>query len=138
MLTVCSRTHPERCERSTRIRALWDPDIATWPSPTGWAATTWARWRHSWRSRVSGIFLRRAPSTSDFTWPFGVSPTLSFAANRLMTAIKVANRRVFRASEERSEYTGMGTTVVAAIVEGAASLLGRRRQPHLFVRRRTS
>ena len=64
-------------------------------------------------------FLRKSASSDDFTWPFGVSPTLSFAANRLMTAIKVANRRVFRASEERTEYTGMGTTVVAAIFEGA-------------------
>jgi protein phosphatase len=35
-----------------------------------------------------------------------------------MTAIKVANRRVFCTSEERTEYTGMGTTVVAAIIEG--------------------
>jgi protein phosphatase len=63
-------------------------------------------------------FLTKSATTDDFTWPFGFSPNLSFAANRLMTAIKVANRRVFRASEERSEYTGMGTTVVAAIVQG--------------------
>jgi serine/threonine protein phosphatase PrpC len=64
-------------------------------------------------------FLEKSATTDDFTWPFGFSPALSFAANRLMTAIKVANRRVFRASEERSEYTGMGTTVVAAILEGS-------------------
>jgi PPM family protein phosphatase len=63
-------------------------------------------------------FLQRSASGDDITWPFGLTPTLSFAGNRLLTAIKIANRSVFRASEERSEYTGMGTTVVAAVLEG--------------------
>ena len=64
-------------------------------------------------------FLEKSASGDDFTWPFGFAPKLSFAANRLMTAIKIANHRVFRASEETAEYTGMGTTVVAALVDGA-------------------
>jgi serine/threonine protein phosphatase PrpC len=38
--------------------------------------------------------------------------------NRLRTAVRLANRRIFRESEERVEYTGMGTTVVAALVAG--------------------
>ena len=39
------------------------------------------------------------------------------AVNRLHTAIQLANRRVFRESERRDEYTGMGGTVVAALIE---------------------
>ncbi len=66
-----------------------------------------------------GAFLQKSASGEDFTWPFGVNPDQSFAANRLLTAVKVANRRVFRASEERTEYIGMGTTLVVALVEGA-------------------
>jgi protein phosphatase len=31
----------------------------------------------------------------DITWPYGLEPNLSFEANRLMTAIKLANKRVF-------------------------------------------
>ena len=34
-----------------------------------------------------------------------------------MTAVKIANHRIFRASEERAEYTGMGTTLVAALLD---------------------
>jgi serine/threonine protein phosphatase PrpC len=47
-----------------------------------------------------------------------LDPHLSYNANRLLTAVKLANRRVHRTSEGRDEYTGMGTTVVVALVEG--------------------
>ena len=36
----------------------------------------------------------------------------------MRTALRLANRRVFQASEERVEYAGMGTTIVAALVTG--------------------
>jgi len=63
-------------------------------------------------------FLVLSQEGEDFTWPYGLNPSLSFAGNRLMTAIKLANRRVFKAGESRDEYTGLGTTVAAAIVIG--------------------
>src|SRR5437660_1308589 len=63
------------------------------------------------------MFLQKSAADHDCTWPFGVNPTLSFATNRLITAVKLANRRVFRDSEERVEYTGMGTTLVVALAQ---------------------
>ena len=51
------------------------------------------------------------------TWPCGIDPGSSFAANRLRTAVQLANRRVFRESEHRDDYTGMGSTVVAALID---------------------
>ena len=44
---------------------------------------------------------------------------LSLSGNRLRTAVHLANRRVFRAAERHDEYTGMGTTVVCALISGA-------------------
>ena len=63
-------------------------------------------------------FVVRSRDGDKCTWPFGIDPDSSLAANRLRTAVQLANRRVFRASESRDEYTGMGSTVVAALVEG--------------------
>jgi len=62
-------------------------------------------------------FLAMSRDGEDFTWPYGLNPALSFHGNRLMTAIKLANRRVFKVGESRDEYTGLGTTVVAALVD---------------------
>jgi protein phosphatase len=63
-------------------------------------------------------FIRKSAETDDITWPFGVNPSLSVVANRLVTAMKIGNRRVFRRSEEVPEYVGMGTTVVALVANG--------------------
>ena len=60
----------------------------------------------------------------DITWPYGLEPNLSFEANRLKTAIKLANKRVFKAADNREDYTGMGTTLVAALVKDATLTVG--------------
>jgi serine/threonine protein phosphatase PrpC len=119
MLTVCTRTHPGTVRTINEDSTMWEPDISAIAVADGMGGHNAGEVASQLALDTIRAFLTKSASTDDFTWPFGFSPTLSFAANRLMTAIKVANRRVFRASEERTEYTGMGTTVVAAIIEGA-------------------
>jgi serine/threonine protein phosphatase PrpC len=62
-------------------------------------------------------FLESTQADRDLTWPYGFNPTLSFNANRLVTAVKLANHRVFQQGEEQQAYSGMGTTIVAGLVE---------------------
>ena len=61
-------------------------------------------------------FIRRSRQPGDLSWPCGIDPKLSYEGNRLRTAIYLANRRVFRVAEGHDDYTGMGTTVVSALV----------------------
>jgi protein phosphatase len=63
-------------------------------------------------------FIRRTEGDGDVSWPYGIEPRLSFSGNRLRTAAHLANRRVFRAAERHDEYTGMGTTIVGALISG--------------------
>jgi protein phosphatase len=65
-------------------------------------------------------FVEKSEHEKEITWPWGLDASLSFDANRLKTAIRLANARVFQAAGNREELTGMGTTVVAAIVSGNA------------------
>jgi protein phosphatase len=69
-------------------------------------------------------FVRRSSEDGDITWPYGIDPELSVDGNRLRTAINLANRRVFRAAETHDDYTGMGTTLVGAIVAGSRLSVG--------------
>lgn len=69
-------------------------------------------------------FIRRSGHDSDFTWPYGIDPSLSFEGNRLKTAVHLANRSVFRAAESSDDYTGMGTTVAAVLVSGRRMVVG--------------
>jgi protein phosphatase len=63
-------------------------------------------------------FVEKSEQEKEITWPWGLDANLSFDANRLKTAIRLANAQVFQAAGNREELTGMGTTVVAAIVSG--------------------
>ena len=51
-------------------------------------------------------------------WPFGFEPALSKAGNLLRTAIHIANVQVLETSVADEEYSGMGTTIVAALLVG--------------------
>jgi protein phosphatase len=66
-------------------------------------------------------FILRATKDDDHTWPFGLERSLDGAGNRLRTAVKLANRQVFKESERRDRYTGMGTTV-AVVLAGPGSI----------------
>jgi PPM family protein phosphatase len=67
-------------------------------------------------TEVIANFVKRSAEDSELTWPYGFDPRLSYDANRLTTAIKLANRLVFRKSVSADDYSGMGTTVVAVLV----------------------
>ena len=63
-------------------------------------------------------FIRRTEGDEELSWPYGIEPSLSLSGNRLRTAAHLANRRVFREAERHDEYTGMGTTMVGALISG--------------------
>jgi serine/threonine protein phosphatase PrpC len=69
-------------------------------------------------------FIDKSHRDRDITWPYGLTMDLSFDGNRMLTAIGLANKKVFREADDRPEYTGMGTTVVAALVRGPALTVG--------------
>jgi protein phosphatase len=69
-------------------------------------------------------FIEKSHREKEITWPYGLDVNLSFDGNRLKTAIKLANKKVFRAADNREDYTGMGTTVVAALVTGNVMTIG--------------
>jgi protein phosphatase len=73
---------------------------------------------------LAAFIQKSAKDPKDITWPYGLDANLSFEANRLTTAIKLANKRVFKAADNRDDYTGMGTTIVAALVSGSVMTVG--------------
>ena len=54
----------------------------------------------------------------DVTWPFGYNFDMSMNSNRLMTATRLANRQIWRRAEQDLQCAGMGTTIVAVLLDG--------------------
>jgi serine/threonine protein phosphatase PrpC len=61
-------------------------------------------------------FVNRSAEDAEITWPYGFLTRVSLDGNRLRTAIKLANRAVYRKAASSDDYTGMGTTVAAVLV----------------------
>jgi protein phosphatase len=52
------------------------------------------------------------------TWPYGYDDRISRRGNLLRTAVHAANTRVFEAASASPSCAGMGTTIVAAMLNG--------------------
>jgi protein phosphatase len=63
-------------------------------------------------------FIKESAASADITWPFGLELKNSIDTNRLTTAVRLANRKIFSEGAKSSDLSGMGTTVVAALVTG--------------------
>ncbi|MGZ4779133.1 MAG: Stp1/IreP family PP2C-type Ser/Thr phosphatase [Thermoanaerobaculia bacterium] len=56
--------------------------------------------------------------TDDGTWPHAYDEHYRRSTNRLMAAVRLANTRVLEAMRKDARLRGMGTTVVASLVDG--------------------
>jgi serine/threonine protein phosphatase PrpC len=68
-------------------------------------------------------FIEESSRVSDITWPFGIELKSSIDMNRLTTAVRLANRKIYNEGTKSPELSGMGTTVVAALIIGDRLLL---------------
>jgi serine/threonine protein phosphatase PrpC len=68
-------------------------------------------------------YIESSKDPKEITWPYGYNLALSFGANRLATACRLANRQVWRRSEESLEFLGMGTTISAVLVADGAAVV---------------
>jgi protein phosphatase len=116
MIDACGVTHPGRVRSVNEDAFLVDHELQMFVVADGMGG-------HNAGDRASRIavetvraFVARSRDQAECTWPYGIDGNLSLDANRLRTALMVANRKVFKAADDRDDYAGMGTTIVAALV----------------------
>jgi PPM family protein phosphatase len=70
-----------------------------------------------------GDFFQETNADRDRTWPYKEAKTLNYDANRLSTAVKLANLNIFSKAQATKGCENMGTTLVAAFVGKRASYI---------------
>ena len=73
---------------------------------------------------VINEFIEISGDDSDITWPFEFDDGASMEENRIFTAIKLANMKIFEVIQERKELEGMGTTLVTLLINGDSAFIG--------------
>ena len=76
-------------------------------------------------------FVKTAQANA--AWPFGFDASLSAPANLLRTAIYTANRQILDTASQRRDLSGMGTTIVAALVHGDTLAIAHVGDSRLYV-----
>jgi PPM family protein phosphatase len=64
---------------------------------------------------IQAFIQETASADKNRTWPFPFEPELSFAANRLKAAFRLANRRIASAIADSHDLRGMATTASALL-----------------------
>ncbi len=117
-LTAYGVTHPGKVRPNNEDALLWELGAALFMVADGMGGHQAGEVAsHMAVDTVRG-FLETSRGDQDLTWPFGFNPELSFNGNRLVTAVRLANRKVFHAGEQQADLAGMGTTIVVALLEG--------------------
>jgi protein phosphatase len=119
MLTVVTLSHPGLVRPTNEDAVLWDPRLGLLAIADGMGGHNAGEVASRLALDVLQQSLHANRVASDAEWPFGFVTELALEVNRLRTAVRIANREVFRASQKSAEYAGMGTTITAALIKGA-------------------
>lgn len=69
-------------------------------------------------------FMQMSVQSSEVTWPAEMDRNLPIPIRRLVAAGKLANERIFQASRSNPKLSGMGTTMVAALIDQDTAYIG--------------
>ena len=69
-------------------------------------------------------FFAATSADPEATWPYKMDKARGYDENRLVTGIKLANRRIYEAAQRETRLHGMGTTMVALLAVRDAMLIG--------------
>lgn len=116
-LTVGSRTDvgPRRMNQDHHG---WWPELGLFVVADGMGGHNAGEVASNMAVEVIHGFIAESAGSADITWPFGLEPGKSIDLNRLITAVRLANRKIYSEGLKSAELSGMGTTVVAALVAG--------------------
>ncbi len=117
-LTAYGVTHPGRVRPNNEDALLSDVPAGLFVVADGMGGHQAGEVASKMAVETVQSFLESSKGDHDLTWPFGFDPALSMNANRLVTAVRLANRKVYQAGEDKPDLAGMGTTIVVALVEG--------------------
>jgi len=69
-------------------------------------------------------FFRATSEDDEVTWPYKMDKGRKYEENRVVTGVKLSNRKIFEAASRDTKLKGMGTTIVALFFVNGGSYVG--------------
>jgi serine/threonine protein phosphatase PrpC len=84
---------------------------------------------------IQAFIQETAGADKNRTWPFPLEPTLSFEANRLIAAFRLANRRIAATIADSQDLRGMATTASALLATSDSACVAHVGDSRVYVLR---
>ncbi len=133
MIRACGVSNTGRVRKTNEDQFVSDPALRLFAVADGMGGHNAGEVASQLAIETLTAFIQRSAEGTDFSWPYGLDKTLSFDGNRLRTGINLANRRVFRAAENSDDYGGMGTTIVALLINESKIAVGHVGDSRLYL-----
>jgi protein phosphatase len=134
MLSAVTLTHPGAVRPDNEDLVLWDPALGLVAVADGMGGHNAGEVAAQVAIDVLQRTLRSNADLTNAEWPFGFDEQAAPAVNRLITAFRLANRQILQMSQERVEFTGMGTTLTAALIDGGHVWFAHAGDSRLYVK----
>lgn len=121
VVTSQGLTDPGRVRSANQDRILVDDDLGLYVVCDGLGGRRRGDVAAELATETVRQYVECSRDPKEVTWPYGFNLRMSLAANRLSTAARLANRKVWRRSEESLEYLGMGTTIGAVLLDSRSA-----------------
>ena len=121
ILTSQGLTDPGSVRSANQDRILCDDDLGLYVVCDGLGGRRRGDVAAELATETIRQYVECSRDPKEVTWPYGFNLHMSLAANRLSTAARLANRKVWRRSEESIEYLGMGTTISAVLLDARSA-----------------
>ncbi len=69
-------------------------------------------------------FFRSTAEDDEITWPYKLEKGRKYEENRVVTGIKLSNRRIFESAQRDTKLKGMGTTLVVTFFVNDTAYIG--------------
>ena len=69
-------------------------------------------------------FFRATSENDEVTWPYKMDKGRKYEENRVVTGVKLSNRKIFEAASRDAKLKGMGTTIVVLFFVNGGSYVG--------------
>ena len=103
-LTAHGVSHPGRVRPNNEDALFWDLPTGLFVVADGMGGHQAGEVASRMAVETMRTFLEASRGDQDLTWPFGFDTALSLNGNRLVTAVRLANRKVFQAGEAAAGF----------------------------------
>ena len=113
-LSVGSRTDPGPRKMNQDYHGTW-PELGLFVVADGMGGHNAGEVASHLAVETIHQFIAESAQSRDITWPFGLEVKSSVDVNRLTTAVRLANRRIYSESTRAAGLSGMGTTYTLSL-----------------------